>query len=131
MHKNGVKKIYLSYFGTADPNAYGIRYSAVAPATLPDFQDEDVDLQTEGRQLLVVSATNFQSTYFADKGLFGWLHQKPVAALVAKSLLVFDITQDAQSHARLADIFRRMGREPMARREEARSLSTDAVGGKK
>ncbi len=119
LDRAGVKNIYLSYFGTAEPNAYGISYAAVAPITLPHFPDRDVDLRQEPRALLVVAATNLQAAYFVDKDIFGWLKDRRPEAVVAGSLLVFDVTHDAESHQRLARLFDAMGKTEMARRERA------------
>jgi hypothetical protein len=127
LDERGVRQIYLSYFGTADPNAYGFRYASVAPLTLPSFPDQDVDLSREPRALLVVSATNYQSTYYADRALFRWLHSRQPAAILAGSLLVFDITGDADAFLEVARMFRWMGKEAAARGAEA---TAHAAGGK-
>jgi len=118
LDERGVRQIYLSYFGTADPNAYGFRYASVAPLTLPGFPDQDVDLSREPRALLVVSATNYQSTYYPDRALFRWLHSRRPAAILAGSLLVFDITGDADAFLEVARMFRWMGKEAAARGAE-------------
>jgi hypothetical protein len=118
LDERGIRQIYLSYFGTADPNAYGLRYASVASFTLPSFPDQDVDLSREPRPLLVVSATNYQSTYFPDR-TFRWLRSRRPAAILAGSLLVFDLTGDADAFLRVAGIFRRWGKEGAARGAEA------------
>ncbi|HRY29304.1 MAG TPA: glycosyltransferase family 39 protein [Elusimicrobiota bacterium] len=122
-----VGRIYLSYFGTAEPASYGISYAAVAPYTLPAFADQDVDLRAEPRALLVVSATNLQSTYFADKDIFDWLKNRAPEKVLAGSLLVYDVTRDALSHQRLAGLFGRMGKPEMVRRESL--WAVDLLGG--
>lgn len=114
---HGVGAIYLSYFGTAEPGAYGIRYAALGPYTLPSFPDEEVDVTREPRALLVVSATNFQSTYYSEKDVFDWLKNREPLAVVADSLLVFDVTQDAETRWRLSALFERLGRPVLAARE--------------
>jgi len=110
----GIKKIYLSYFGEADPHAHGLLYTAVAPYAARPLSDDQVDFRSESQVLLVVSVTNFHSTYFADRELFGWLRDRPPLALLANSLLVFDITHDPESHERLAGILDRMGKAKAA-----------------
>ncbi len=117
MRGAGVEKIYLSYFGTADPAAYGIDYSSVAPYGVVPPRDPDADVRGEPKILLAVSATNFQSTYFDDRDLFSWLKERKPAAFVGGSILVFEIGDDAESHRRLADIFDRMGKTAAAERE--------------
>jgi hypothetical protein len=119
LDQRGIRQIYLSYFGTADPNAYGFRYASVAPFTIPDFADQDVDLSREPSPLLVVSATNYQSTYFPGPGVFRWLHSRRPAAILAGSLLVFDLGGDADAFLQVAGIFRRWGKDGAARGAEA------------
>lgn len=119
MREAGVRKIYLSYFGTADPAAYGIDYSCVAPYGVVPPRDPDADLRDEPKIWLAISATNYQSTYFDDRHLFSWLKAREPLALVGGSILIFDIGHDPESHRRLADIFDRMGKTDAARRERA------------
>jgi hypothetical protein len=121
LDEHGVGAVHLSYFGTAEPEAHGVRHAAVAPYTIPLFAGEDVDFSTEPRELLVVSATNYRSTYFADKALFAWLESRAPAAFLAGSLLVFDVTADAESQERLAGIYERTGRDGLAQRARARA----------
>ena len=71
----GIRRIYLSYFGTADPNSYGITHAAVGPLTIPNFKDAEVDLRMEKQALFVISATNYQHTYLKDTSIFDWLHR--------------------------------------------------------
>jgi hypothetical protein len=115
MEQEQVPKVYLSYFGGLSPAAYGI---ASAPV-YGDWADPrpDIDMTRQRRQLLVVSATNLQSVYFSNKDAFDWLKPRKPQALLAGSLLVFDITCDAISHIRLAMIFNDMDDSPSAERE--------------
>jgi len=60
MHDNGIPSVYLSYFGSALPDGYGIHYVPLgsffplAPTRTPPVQPKWV----------VVSATNMESVYF-------------------------------------------------------------------
>lgn len=124
--KENIQRFYLSYFGTADPNAYGLEHVAVGAVTNPDFADRDLDLRKERRALLVVSATNYQSTYYQGHRNFEWLHARRPIAVLARSLLVFDITRDADAHQQLAAYFDAVGRPAMAaiERDWAAALKT-------
>jgi hypothetical protein len=124
-----VGAFYLSYFGTADPRAYDLKHVSVGSVTNPDFPDRDLDLRTERRALLVVSATNYQSTYYKGHRNFQWLHERTPIAVLARSLLVFDITQDAEAHRQLADYFEAVGRAPMAAIERAWAGTLESSGG--
>jgi hypothetical protein len=111
LKRRNAGKIYLSYFGTADPHAEGIRYAAVAPYAVVPLTDDGPGLDPESPHLLVVSVTNFHSTYFVDKDLFAWLKERRPVEVLGGSLLVFDITGDDESHRRVQAIRRREGRE--------------------
>lgn len=126
VRREGIGGFYLSYFGTADPNAYGLEHVAVGAVTNPDFADRDLDLRKERRALLVVSATNYQSTYYQGHRNFEWLHARKPIAVLARSLLVFDITRDADAHQQLAAYFDAVGRPAMAEieRDWAAALKT-------
>lgn len=119
VRQEGVGGFYLSYFGTADPAAYSLNHVAVGPVTMPAFRDADLDLRKERKALLVVSATNYQSTYYRGADNFDWLRNRTPIAVLAHSLLVFDITRDREAHARLAAYFASAGRARMAAIEEA------------
>jgi hypothetical protein len=85
--ENGV---YLSYFGTADPHAYGLRYLDVGSTGVirhPD--DTGLNLQPT---TLVISATNLQATYYEDKQVFAWLQSIRPRAVVGYSLFVYDLS---------------------------------------
>jgi hypothetical protein len=106
----GVPMIYLSYFGTAPPSSYGIRYqylpSYVGPLQQPPPDRMPAD---PGRELLAISVTNLQGTYLPDKGLYHWLYQRTPVAKVGYSIYVYDLTGDADAHQRLADVYRKSG----------------------
>ncbi|HOW97396.1 MAG TPA: glycosyltransferase family 39 protein [Kiritimatiellia bacterium] len=124
--KENISGFYLSYFGTADPNAYGLEHVSVGSVTNPDFHDRDPDLRKERRALLVVSATNYQSTYYEGHRNFEWLHARTPVAVLARSLLVFDITRDADAHRQLAAYFDAVGRSAMAAIERDWAAALDA-----
>jgi hypothetical protein len=106
LREQNVNHIYLSYFGGGDPHAYGIRYVAVAPRTSHTFKDDaDPAIQKEKKILFVISATNREGLYYRNHALFAWLKKRQPVARLAKSLWVYDISQDADAHEQLAVIF--------------------------
>lgn len=115
MDQQGVDHIYLSYFGTADPGAHGISYTSVAPYNVIALPDTALDISGQKRQLMAVSATNLQSTYFRDTRLFDWLKKRRPEAFLGASLFVYDIS-DGESRSRLSAIFQLMGRPELAAR---------------
>jgi hypothetical protein len=116
------RRLYLSYFGTADPRAYGVSYwpapnscAHQAPWT-PDAEP------ASGRELLAVSAMNLQGVFFGDPGAYGWLRTRRPIAVLGHSMWVYDITADADAHAALARMYERFGPAELAAEERARVL---------
>jgi hypothetical protein len=68
MNKKGIQKVHLSYFGTADPQYYGINYEWMPSFFLPedhyygDNQRRDYTFPDSG--IVAISATNLQNVYF-------------------------------------------------------------------
>jgi hypothetical protein len=98
---NGIGAVYLSYFGTDRPEAYGISfdplptYGRVGPpggAAIP---------ADSPRHVLVVSANNLLGIYLNDPDTFAWLRAREPTAVVAGCLYVFDLTGDADAIGRV------------------------------
>lgn len=101
-----VDVIYLSYFGTAPPGEYGIRYQYV-PGFADSLQRSDnsiLPLDID-RELLAVSVTNLHGQFLKDPKSFHWLSDRVPIAKVAHCIYVFDITNDIESHRRLAELY--------------------------
>ena len=75
--------IHLAYFGTMDPNLYGIRYVPLAP-------DERVS------GTVIVSATHLSGQLLDDPNGYHWLTQFPEKEILNHSLHVFEVP--AQDH---------------------------------
>ena len=116
------KRLYLSYFGTADPRGYGIVYypapnsCAHAAPWVPEVEPDT------GRTLLVVSAMNLQGVYFGDPSAYAWLTRKAPVVVLGHSMAVYDITNDADAYASLAQMYERFGPAPFAADASARAL---------
>jgi hypothetical protein len=61
---------------------------------------------------------------------FRWLHSRRPAAILAGSLLVFDLTGDADAFLEVAGIFRWMGKEAAARGAEAMAAAVGSRSGR-
>ncbi|MBI2070277.1 MAG: glycosyltransferase family 39 protein [Elusimicrobia bacterium] len=115
----GAGAIYLSYFGSGDPGAYGIRHVPVgAVGNVARTADASPAL-TEKRLYLAVSVTNFQSTYYSRKGVFDFLRDRRPEALIAYSILIYDITDDGMLRERVAKLLNDVGHK-----DEARQLAS-------
>jgi hypothetical protein len=119
MAKTGVSKVYLDYFGTADPSAYGISYFSLDGGPADTAPNGDQNLPP--RQVLAISATRLQGVYSPEMEMFQWLKKDPPDALLAGSILVYDITCDAPSHAELSGILARSGNARLAALERRRT----------
>jgi hypothetical protein len=123
LEKQRVPMVYLSYFGTAPPQSYGLRYQFL-PGFFDPLQEpsrELLPLHSE-RELLAISVNNLQGTYLLDPNLYGWLRAYSPIARIGGSIYVYDLTGDAAAHRRLAQIYRRAGMKKRAEREEQRAV---------
>jgi hypothetical protein len=119
MKKEGVGDFYFSYFGSVDPSVYGLRCLDVDSVGPVPPTECGADPRREKKALLAVSVTNYQGTYYKDPRFFLSLHRLKPVALVADSILVFDVTNEPAAHRWLSALFRDTGR-PAASEREAR-----------
>jgi len=77
--EKNVEEISLAYFGTADPEYYGIRYAPLVPFRL-----------TEG--WIAVSATHLQGVHAPRSG-YAWLKKFVPEAKIGYSIFVYNITK--------------------------------------
>ncbi|MBI5243070.1 MAG: glycosyltransferase family 39 protein [Elusimicrobia bacterium] len=111
----GGPPIYFSYFGTADPSAYGIRYVPVAFTMNIERAGDDVDPAKSGRALFAVSATNLQSVYFADKTFFDWLKARKPLKVLGRSMFLYDLSGDLEGRRHLSRLLEMTGRPGAAK----------------
>ena len=97
--------IYLSYFGTAPPAYYGIRYQDVASkGALGPPPPERVPADAP-RKILAISAYNLQDVSKADNPLFRWLWTRRPIAKIGYSIFVYDLTNDQEGIIKLEEIY--------------------------
>src|SRR5207244_13556396 len=128
MDREGIPVVYLSYFGTAPPSGWGIRYQFL-PGWVENIQDPDLKVQVpkDGRQILAISVVNLQGIYFGDRLYrYHWLqdYRKPLTT-IGHSIYVYDLTDDADAHLHLGEIYDELEFRGFAEseREKARALS--------
>lgn len=100
LHKKGIGKIYLSYFGAADPRYYNIDYEWLPSYYLPeDFSGEKRDrfFRFPRSGVVAISATNLQNVYFSDKTLYNWLKAYTPIDTIGYSLFIYDLDQPSGS----------------------------------
>ncbi|MBI4424962.1 MAG: hypothetical protein HY554_14615 [Elusimicrobia bacterium] len=100
--RRGRPPIYFAYFGTADPEAYGIRYLPAGFISNVTRLGNETDPSASGRVLLAISATNLQGTYYRDKQAFAWLRARKPVFVAGHSIFLYDLTQDGEGRRALA-----------------------------
>ncbi len=93
----GIGAIYLSYFGTADPAAYGIRYQPVFSFVPVRRVVSPIRMDQERPLWLAVSATNLQGVYSGGNQAFQWLQGRQPVLVLGHTLFVYDITDVART----------------------------------
>ncbi|MBI4369882.1 MAG: glycosyltransferase family 39 protein [Elusimicrobia bacterium] len=125
LKERGIHSVYLSYFGTGDPNDYGVSYIPVGIISnaVRNGNPEKSPID-EKAILFVISWTNYQATYYADKTVFDWLKKLEPAASLAQSLFVFELTDRSEALVHLADLLEMTGQQPEAARLRAGAKKT-------
>lgn len=93
MDDNGVERVWLSYFGEARPDYYGIAYDGLDsfpprlmnPAARPFYPPNPAP------GLYAISATNLQGVQFADHEEFAWFRARKPAAKIGYSIFLYDV----------------------------------------
>ncbi len=108
--KNNLPMIYLSYFGTAPPSYYGIRYQYV-PGAWPLEWPPPADKvpATAPRKILAISVYNLQDVSTAYYPLFRWLWTRQPIAKIGYSIFVYDLTEDREGLAKLEESYAKAG----------------------
>jgi len=105
MDQKGIKKLYLSYFGTADPCFYGIKPIYLPSSRPPCSQEPD-----GGRpDFIAISTTNLQSVYLPDKKSFDWLKAYEPIGRIGYSIFVYNIQGDESAHNNLGILYLNYG----------------------
>jgi tetratricopeptide (TPR) repeat protein len=109
MERERIPMVYLSHFGSAMPEDYGIRYQ-FAPGCVPLWPpSQDVLPAEAGREILAVSAISLQGTYFGDRNLYRWLLDRQPVATIGHAIYIYDLTGDVDAHLALAKVYLEAG----------------------
>ena len=125
MDRDRLPMIYLSYFGNAPPEAYGIRYQYVPAFGHLERPSGDLVPQGAGREILAISVNSLQAVHFEDKNLYRWLYARRPIERIGYSIYVYDLTGDAEAHLRLAEVYAKAGPRAFAVPELRRVLAID------
>jgi hypothetical protein len=133
MEKEKLPIIYLSYFGTAPPSYYGIRYQHVHPVRLSQTRSDasDYDVKhyryqsgiwplewpppadrvpaTMPRKIMAISVYNLQDVSSPHDPLFRWLWLRRPVAKIGYSIFVYDLTNDQEGIMKLEETYVKPG----------------------
>jgi hypothetical protein len=120
------RRLYLSYFGTAEPRAYGVRYRP-APSSCAHLAPWSREPEpATGREFLAVSAMNMQGIFFDDPRAYAWLAEREPVAVLGYSISVYEITDDLAAHRALARMYDHYGPAELAAEERDRVRAIEA-----
>jgi hypothetical protein len=118
LKKEKAGPIYLCYFGTGNPVYYRINYMPIGfidnlsdsalynhrPGLPAGKQAATALFQGEHKVLLAISATNLQATYYADKEIFAFLKNIAPEKIVARSILVYDLSAHRREYGKFMQL---------------------------
>ncbi len=93
MEGNDVDEVWLSYFGEARPEYYGINYKGLDswpprlmnPAARPYYPPNPAP------GIYAISATNLQGVHFADHDQFAWFRTREPIAKIGYSIFLYEV----------------------------------------
>lgn len=123
--KSGRPPLVLSYFGTADPFYYGLKFQNCLSHTIPSIKSETINPKVTVREFFVASVTNLQGIYFHQKDIFSYFLQKKPYKRCGYSIYIYDITNDARAHLILGTIYNSLKKPATAERHFKKALKID------
>jgi Dolichyl-phosphate-mannose-protein mannosyltransferase len=110
MEKEKLHIIYLSYFGSAPPGYYGIRYQYVPGAWPLEWPPSGERVAAEApRKILAISVRNLQDASIPHIPLFGWLRLRQPIAKIGYSIFVYDLTDDREGLMQVEETYVKAG----------------------
>jgi hypothetical protein len=104
MDREAVDAVYLGFFGTDRPEAYGIRYQPLpgyGRVGKPGGQPIDVDAP---RQVVAVSVNHLLGMFLNEADTYSWLRDRKPMAIIGGCIYIFDLTGDPAAIARVRAI---------------------------
>lgn len=88
MQESGIERVYLSYFGSAYPEAYGIRYLPLL--SFFNLPNQPIPANEAPPKYVVISATNLNGVYFGNDPYARFRDMEP-EAVVAHTMFVYRV----------------------------------------
>ena len=109
MDRDKLPMVYLSYFGTAPPEEYGIKFQELPSFGAVDWPPREVQHvpPDEPRKVLAISVTNLQGAYLGEPGpyAFFYRHRTP-SSKIGYSIWIYDLTGDTEGRHHLTEAYR-------------------------
>jgi 4-amino-4-deoxy-L-arabinose transferase-like glycosyltransferase len=110
MEKEKLPIIYLSYFGTAPPLYYDIRYQYVPGSWPLEWPPPADKVPAEApRKILAISVCNLQDVSTPHNPLFRWLWIRQPVAKIGYSIFIYDLTDDREGLMQLEETYVKAG----------------------
>lgn len=95
MDENGVDQVWLSYFGEARPDYYGINYIGLDswPPRLMNPETRPFYPHDPAPGIYAISATNLQGVHFASHDQFAWFREREPVAKIGYSIFIYDVKE--------------------------------------
>ncbi len=109
MDRAKIDKVYLSYFGTAPPKAYGIEFQEMPSFGAVEWPPRPIERlpRDAPRKVLAVSVTNLQGAYLGEPGPYAFFyHERTPVAKIGYSIWIYDLTGDDEAQRHLTDVYR-------------------------
>ncbi len=93
LDENDVEQTWLSYFGEARPEYYGINYVGLDswPPRLMNPQARPYAPSNPAPGVYAISATNLQGVHFANHDQFAWFRQRDPIAKIGYSIFLYNV----------------------------------------
>jgi hypothetical protein len=101
LDSTGVDRIYLAYFGTDRPEAYGILYQQLPGYGRVGTTCSETIPANAQRHIVAVSANHLFGLFLNDPNLYAWLRDRVPVTVLDGSIHVFDLTGDPEAIARV------------------------------
>jgi 4-amino-4-deoxy-L-arabinose transferase-like glycosyltransferase len=106
MEKEKLPIIYLSYFGTAPPSYYGIRYQDVGRIGALEWPPPADKVPADAaRKILAISVYNLQDVSRPRHPLFRWLWKRQPIEKIGYSIFIYDLTNDPEGLMKLYESY--------------------------
>jgi hypothetical protein len=94
MESNNVDHVWLSYFGTARPEYYGISFTGLDsfPPRLMNPQARPFYPHDPAPGIYAISVTNLQGVLFQNHDQFAWFREREPVAKVGYTIFIYEVT---------------------------------------